>query len=872
LKTQAAPDVRQDWKTVFNTIATAATLDTASQHFAPGVSKYLGTTQEQAMAAPARELGRIIQFAERTATRFSNTGLLDVPPYSGLDMRVTEANVGLAVSAASGFQQSLDRKVNNYSGTLQNLLSTLLDDAKNLGDGDVINQRLKEARQQLQDLNDDLEGLRKAAEQEDQHFSDVATEYQRVLEAHPGDTDYAISASTGIPPALSIAASDARYQTVRGAHDEVTDPALGDVAVQQPNGQFLGMSAPAGSTLQLTVSGTWSPSCAIQHDFADQHANAGFDADPAPSPDNAPAKIANAYTGPDGYVVHEIQDQKTAYSKKSSDQKPGAICSKDHPGDNRPVPSCDEWTVYGPGVSEEGDFVAGFRTRYAPFVSYPAGSLLLVEVTAGADKNNATGIRAIHVLHPENAFTFDSGVDLYFVVNDFKGSDPECPVRGTLTLHPRLTIPQGKLVSALGNAMKSALTDVHRQAPKFVSEGHFTPLEAASLRSKAIVDLNNALPSNVDDLSKFQNSLQNIFMAWLDAELAYVERKVEISEKNRAQQIQEIELDQLTAQLTAVQNQGKLANSLTTIALRNAVPDDLRSEMTDVEHFFTQQLYTLARLRYVYVLQLARQAGSTANNNLQKLVDTKWDTSLYDVATAMNNAASAMVSSFNTSALAGGVNRSRVVVRFPRSTGGATALPVVTWSAVDAGRGTSVWTTTDAGQMTSFEVRPEDLYFRDGQRARSLVCTETAPTIRGMVLVGVMPKGSPDPSKYNGGIAPPATISANVEFPTADGFATYQLDPLLRNYKVRVYFFREDEADTKIAATELDPNDGLGQNVADGISPFAEYSVDMAGIKQMFAGRSDNPLPLTVEWLLVFDVETKSAAAPMGWLSGCSSH
>jgi hypothetical protein len=825
------------------------------------------------LPAPLVPLARLVADAARRYASYQSTGLFQAASGRILQMGIAHERQADVEKNVQDLYAALDRDTTDYRNDLQTLVTNLVSEINGKITADDINNRIALKAKEFFELSSDLEGLRLDEAADARHFGGFTAEFKDLVNSAAVDGNKQVELTD---EDLMIGASQARFEP---GVLSVSDTAVqaGDVAWTK--------AVARGDMLRVRVTGSWSPTCALQQ---------GKLSPPADKLD--PSTIAGSLTGPEGFLIttsgsafklgenrmdaaHETSQtmdmslRVCAGAKAGFDEFGNAVWVSIEGCLGLDTASRDALSV---GVSKaEGDeqrqslaLQSGLRVRGTPYEGLPLGSLLLVEAQPGPAGDT---VKRVHVLQSgENGIVFDlpegEQRDIYFVVNDRKGChDPSGLSLGVHVTHLRPVLAQAQ---ALGAAMADTLADVRGQTDTILKEGSFLPEKRTALRSAAFARLQGANGCNCD-LSKFPPMLTAFFTSWLDSELAHIERMVAVQDLQRRRESVELELIGLHTDEKSVADEARLLHllpewSMKALQSQNAI---LRESTRGLLDGLLTDLYPVIHLRYPSTYDYMT---STAQGELDDLVELDWTASLYDLALLAKNAANGVLAAHKTAVeRASNISMSEVLLRFPNPYYPAPKLPPdvpppadPTGPKVDAVRAQAAWDGIrgDSGYAT-FTINPEDLYRVDGGSA-VLVCREGMPSIRAMSVVVGLPASSGinvDPINTTP-MYLHTVVSPQLRFATGTALESYTMaNATWLPAKVRALAALPESALSTFEKYEI--NGGIGA----GLSPFMSFNVDFNALKAM----ADHPLDKAKDVTVVMQVETTTLPSDITSANTC---
>jgi hypothetical protein len=334
--------------------------------------------------------------------------------------------------------------------------------------------------------------------------------------------------------------------------------------------------------------------------------------------------------------------------------------------------------------------------------------------------------------------------------------------------------------------------------------------------------------------------VRGFFNAWIDGEIAMIERRARISELQRQLDQHELQLDQLDEDLGAAADQSRLlallprwqANALAA----NELSFDANTLVDTLEHYVTP----LFELRYPAALATLRTTAATQLAALRNLdIDADSETvvaAILDFATRVDVA----LQNAQVDLSSGGLTQIAVVFPRPDLNGGGECQLFGTcydWPWKVAQNLVDPWNNPSPDGKMTLRVTPEDLYEQHGGVAR-LDCDDQAPVIRRMDVYLAF-NDDINLDQYN--LRLPVRVSPLMHFPTVAGLLDYIINPAATSLSVRVTSGLDRDAITRLPPVTV-------ETTGDGLSPLGDFVVDITNLPPQHLAAAN-------AFVLVFEVE-----------------
>jgi hypothetical protein len=702
-------------------------------------------------------------------------------------------------------EAALTHALEEYQDSKVVLVNAVLAQMQGLQAEESIMNRMESIGLDYIDLTFDLLGLQARETAETARFANVAETFMHLIDSGVYDAD--VAASQDVLQPLTVNGHDASW-----SKNESRAPA--GIAVRSET-----MSR--GQQLRWSVSGEWAPACALQSSQI-----------PGPTGSTYPAGQYDALTGPEGYRIQwsgsDFESHSSSESTTHTWSNDVKLCASLSLG----IPIVDKVLSFGAKLEActgysynkswsdtdtEGtdsrtsaSFSGGLRLPNTPFPQAPAGSLLLVAMSGPR-------IVDVAVMQRQGTYVAPEEVTVYFVVNDL--DDGGCVVRpDALTVEMAKVTSLGAIAGPLSQAMADSLLEIRNQREEILATGTLLPGDATALRSMAMVKVEERVGMSLDALPM---GVRAYFNAWLDKELASLERYAQAQSIERQLQALDLELDHLRADLAAARADSRLLALVPRWRARNLALSEIEGELTALIAILERYAPPVFELRYPderAALLTAAAADLATLRNLDLSGDAE------DVVGAVISLSQRVRWALETAQIdLSTEGLTQVALVFPRPAGMAvgcedfgtcfTSVWRIASQLVDPWFGLPDEATTASGWMT-LHVTPEDLYAANGGVAR-LDCDDHAPVIHRMGLYLVFGDDI-DLTPYN--LRLPVQVSRRQVFPTNQGQVVYQTARLENSLSVRVTSGLDQNALVRLPATET---------VGQGLSPFGDFAVNL---------------------------------------------
>jgi hypothetical protein len=771
---------------------------------------------------------------------------------------LAEAKVTATLQAFLDSRNSLRMQREDYQRTRGDFARTIVDRITNQQYQTRIDSEFAVRRAEYDGLSADLDGLMASQDQAEQIIGKFLATYTERARDPSWLPDYPIE---GHPELITIDATAAR-----GSGGLASDAAV--VAVRDPQDptEPWHVEVAKGDILTVTVTGAWSPTCALRKTTLVGPTGTSVFADPT-----------HVLTGSEGFSItwengqfHAREHTSNDFSSQTDER---SICGSISGNlltivdGTTPLGQlsasgsvCRQWQT---GHSETDSASSGSRTEFAanfagglriprtPFPTLPGGSLLLVEVV---DRPGGPKIRDAHVVRAHSTFLFPEASKLYLVVNDEGG----CNAVDTSPL--AITYVHGRSAAAaarsLAETMATILAALEAQKDTYLAQGSVSAFELSALHSAAYDQLRGACQCN---LSAFPEEVRGMFDAWLATELASIERQTRIVAAERALDILVLQLAALQDDLAGAVSSSRLLALLTYWQLGHLAYPQLRAYADMLLQLGNDNLIPMARILYPQALEALRNSSAAQINGLRTF---DWTLPYDEQVARFEVLADALKARIDVARLPGGQSFAPLVVVFPKP--GGSPPPFVPGAMVAAPeRLKGVWEPCSTGfcvrQRPVFTIAPDDVY---GRPLEGLGCQEAAPVVQAFAVVAVNNGHSGNFDWNTNPRRADISRAAEMVFPTEDGLLVYRTDPsiALTPSRVRVLASEPQEVTTTFDTFVRSSGDRHG------VSPFSSFAVELG------AFATDNAFPIADATAMVafFDVQARTATSRLVGFGDCA--
>jgi hypothetical protein len=655
------------------------------------------------------------------------------------------------------------------------------------------------------------------------------------------------------------------------------------------------MSANAGQLVDVNVTGTYAPVCAMG---TGSKRTDGTDISIG-TLETREGKLVPVLTGPEGYLIslngstYQARANDSLYESGSYTRESDSETTCGGFRLEVPVPfisaagfgsvtSCTatesgssssrtrrSTTSAGQDTRTAASYATGLRLSRTPFPDAPAGSLLLVEARRTGAPPTRKDVLDVHVLrNPSSTVLVKEDADLYLVVNDRGACTSEADGTNRLEVRVQRWETAGTLMPTVLTAMQAARAYLEGETESYLAQGRVSPQELAALRLEAFEKLPEFCnQATACDVSKLPTRLAGIFTAWVERDLATLERKAHIRGAVREQELATLQLQALSNELGGARTDLRLRRLLPGWALRNLQGEHLRAKSVEVARRVLEDLLPIIHLRYPSVLAGLNASEPALHAKLDALTERAWADgplaqadNLYSVVLALKTPLQQARERANISQV--GQQFPVVGAYFARRTVAQGWGVDAVGKTVDETRADEVWAQfedPDTRQVT-FDVRPDDLYQLGGGKG-VLLCKWTAPVVRSMAIYFVRSDWS-TPGTFNTGLYIDSQTEGKLTFPTPQGEETYfQLNADWLPTGMRVIGGTREEAETHFRAS------AAAARVGNGLSPFLSVEISKLALDGYF--KDANYLQNAEGVMVMFEVDPKPVTDRLTWMRSC---
>ncbi|MEO1170519.1 MAG: hypothetical protein AAFX94_00475 [Myxococcota bacterium] len=763
----------------------------------------------------ARPLQVIVEGARTLLNRRDRTGLYKPDPRPELSFAFVQGRVGRVIEAVQTKARTIDDELDEFATETRANANELITLVAKSGAEKNAESRAEQQLARFSFLAQTSETLKRRESNAEMELGGFLRVFKELADSESGWV------FPETPIAFNVTAADARFEGGRRRVDEVAIT---------PRGSWAGtLEVEPGDVLSITTGGEYAPDCVLRE--LDQ-------AKPL-----VPRYTGPAMTGPGGYTVSWTNNAFTAESTTTTEENANSesatvsACQNkigDIIGLGLSIQACGEmnWSRVDRNVetTEDGtrrgqsmNFSAGLKLENVPFVGAPVGALLAVQSKPG--KPNS--ILAVDVIRPATMLVIDEFAVLRFVVNDRRCGNSDRSALGVTV--SRATSLEG-IADELSDSMVATFKKVRKQRDEVAQRGRLLPAEVAALRSDAFLDL-----TRVRDFDEFPASLRRLYSAWLDKEIASIERLGRIVELEREQQLLSLEIQTLVDEADNYALQSRLSTLLPLWSLRELAAWKLGVELEDYMSFFNEFVLPVLELRYPNALEELRRREGEVVAQLRAL---ELDGSLVDSARVLSQLADRVAEVLANASLRESVHNGELVLAFPNPnyTPPPAAIPEKTqFGQVGPERARRAWAqvvykecTDSDGSSTvcaqgdlELTVEPRDLYATNVGNGR-LPCNCLQPVTRAVgVHFNLQQKDNQD-GDLDAALSLKATLQSESLFPDSDVMRSYWVDDTQISFAPRATLGLDISAVKRF-------RDALSQTPArgSGHSPFTTFRISL---------------------------------------------
>ena len=410
---------------------------------------------------------------------------------SGLDTFLKNRIVSRLRTKNEQLGQRLDK--------IHNLKIALIDSIKNkvISSGKISNldTTIKLIEEKINNYNSDIIGIEAALAKTD----DSLSQYNQVIQSSDTILSKYFESNMIIDQQnpVTVKATDSKYK-------------IGIQKTHVSKLAFKKINATSGSLIRLKVSGTYSPTCALKKSdtFNDtipkintSFGPEGFFLDVS----QGESKVISVENGISGIEQKNYLSGRSSCPNEDKEEKDKIDC-REYSHGIRNTEFTNENNVNNEHFDTSAHFTVGFRSPYAPFYDFPAGSLLAFIMPKGTDE--IASARDILVVKPDTQIFVQEDSSIYFVVNDCN-ENSNTSDQLNITVQQSVGLGKGK---ELISSFLQALTIIKNSEKNILSEGVDVPRKVNNLIKNVIAkySLKNGISFYSIPL------LRDIFEFWLD--------------------------------------------------------------------------------------------------------------------------------------------------------------------------------------------------------------------------------------------------------------------------------------------------------------------------------------------------------------------
>lgn len=717
-----------------------------------------------------------------------------------------------------------------------------------------------------------------AGDDADAEFGDLVDAYERIKDSLSEQT-------------LVANATQSLQLELSGANAPQTGRDLEDAAYSRMSaGSLFGLKK--GQLVSLSTAGSYAPTCALR-------GSAFLSPKGGPA---APPAVGAAGCGPTGFSMAYSNGSYEAYSNSESASRTesetvgvrGEVCltsgtvAQAYGVDARACAyasaevrqsfDISEQSTTGGQTRLDASFAAGIRLPNTPMPFAPVGALVAVLTVPGSEQPIDMQV----VQGPSFALLVPADADLHLVVNDVRDEDCVADASLRMSVQGQAYTPVGSMAPAILDAMLVVLSDIESHVDTVSRQGELLASEHTARRSAALLALQNALPEGVAAQS-IPAPLRGLFDAFVDKEIAGLERAAKIAGLERRLSILRAESAGLERAKASLAQQGGLSGVVTSLLLETMDNNQVRASAGRLLRQTQDYLLPILELWYPSV---GDSDGLT--DQLTALRDLSFSAKLHEQADVVRASLKAVLDALSEAQLGSGNDSDNggtpslrtVVMSYPNPAfdggdfgddfgdddfSGDTSR----WDAVDPLAVEDFWDDLyrimqgDASKGTEvhFRVRPEDFYSAQNGNGDKLFCDRVAPVVRRMYMYVTRPgrglDGASNTAKRSLRIEAPrtqvfTTEAGPVDYRQANGLAT----------RLEMGVLSGDSSD----ATRVLRDFGWDLGAA-GVSPLGTFTVDLAPyLGELHRIGIDGQTP---EVLFMMELDSRESTTILDYVGSC---
>ena len=787
---------------------------------APSYSCALITEASVATCPPAlRSLAGLVQRSREWRRNWQLTQFFEPLGQRELHSGVHEAHGMGAVHAFSRQVEVLKQEGENLAGQSQAYLTLLQQATQDKGGKAVTQIELQRDAVKIHELRENISSLKSAAEAADARHSDFMADFVRLRE------------SGAIPNGLAVVAEKPPTRIV-AAHAPQNAACIGvDCAVPGSVHQVA-----AGQWVSISVSGQYSPLCALNRAGTIAGVKVA-----ASSPGSVVVgsegfylqQSGNAFSAVSYSAAHEVSES----TSQRSAMRVGAGAQLSVPQvpmgpsfldvslrtevsyEVAHTTASTERSAHSTQTGNQSQMAAYFtnslRLPHTPFPSFPAGSLLWVQVRDGQV------VEADVVRGPTTTVHVTGDATAYLVVNDATAGC-NADSRNALMVRSQVLGAQVEAATKTAEVMQQVLASFPLLGQS-LDTAPPQPQTLAARRSEAMNLWRNVVGASGQEVPP---SLQAMFADWLDNKLANVEARQTIVGLNRALDAALLTEAAHREEYAANHERSRLLQ-LQLHRARNALGLDLTQwRGRQAIRFARRQIEPLLALRYPEVRDGLR-SDPAFQRAIGELTRPAWR--LVDGTEAGSDASMVKALSAALTILANAVtdnDQERPHEQDVRLTTVAVAMPrepqpgaLLYGPQLNPVSREGLWRAIAEGGEGTIRLRPQDLYGKQGQ---GLTANQETPVIRSMALLFEVP--TRNNARYLTDMQERLALRIDpvMDFAGPDGILTFHVrnKRWLSPSNNQALFGPFEQAKTVFEQRSQ------SQHTARGLSPFAAIRVD----------------------------------------------
>ncbi len=813
-----------------------------------------------ALSTPYQSLVKTITLAKERHRNFTQHGSLESRVGNHLKTAVHASKRAEIKSEMEADSSSLDDQLVRYDADFVRLVDSIMSGAETQGYKAEIERRKNRIVDDIEELKNRLSAHILAAER-----GDLATELTRALLKVEGGIHADEFQKVGGAGPFVLKGEHARYTGGQAASivDLAVEP--GVVPVQRLS---------ANQMLLVNTEGQWSPACSL----TDRKVI---------TPDGQLGDIVldpdDPYAGPEGYTVqwtgsgyqaHRITSGVSenwtrgvkaevcgGLGTKKSFILSANICA--YTGYEH-TKTWQDMQDRGAEARTSASFASGLRLSNTPFSQAPVGSLLAVQMPAG--KVDLDEILDIHLVRgPQTVIQVGEASDLYFVVNDL-----DCDGGPSLdNLRVEYGVWEGSRDTArqIIPRMGCVLDNIRLEEEKLIQSGQLLSSEVGRIRSEMLSDVMSQCeglptdPQHVIPVSEYPEELKALFLAFVEREIARLERAVAMYNIQREIRLITFDLHAIKTEEHNIEKKEYLNALQQRRFLTTLDTDYVRPKVEDLTSSHLDYLYPILKLWYPHKTPQGLEV------TLRNLRDVDLESRAGDLVGYLMEVAVELVDTYGEAAVADGNPEKppvMVVLAIPRPCDPDAGMPCpeVGFRKVAQGVSEYFWQAVDNRQPeVGLTFLPEDLYAW-GSGSAKLDCFDQNPVIRHVAFV--VDDGEDRESENTTNRRLEGWFGEEQKFASTNGPQSFILiNDRWKMIRTAAVLYANGQHQVINVVRKADP---VFKGEVLGLSPLGTLSFDFGTTEQQY---HDWHFDSAKVIYVVFEIETTGSGENLDWIETC---